>query len=1115
MASSSSSPMQHTFTPPESSSHTFYPYSENNAPIGHKLEAWCPAADLIALVNYDNKLELYRLSWRLHWSVSVKAPAAACQNLPTGNHRVVLQQQQVGTAPAEVVSLAWRPDGKAIAVGLADGGVNMYDYQDGSLISNILPAGSGSIHCLKWTDIYLGTPNYSSIFGTNNTQKSILKALPLLSPIPPTSAQQQMMERTMFNKNFSGGAGTGVTKAGVNPEERCNVLDEESSPIMNVLFSGDRHGRFMMRLFEGFDMDSVSLPELLKIHGIRHQKDLDILKADMQLDLSEITLVALGTHATEGSDSGSSRRLLQVSLASNLLDNHPQEIRMLGLHKRPLNNLLQYLSDGLQVMKADYKKISQMAESCVESLQQSLTENNVNTTPTYEFIQMLLTGRPSESMGQYLQQDLNTHDLKRWDKAVKAAYKNLQRVAFECLMPACERLLVILSDSLGYSRWTEQYGPLRLDEALIYNCIIIVGDFVGLIESLFQAIKVELKQFTEFENWLEQVLEKLHPPPARGPDDPIDEGPKIFPPVDVKGVSHYLKAGLTNNGLERFFQEADELVASNADQENAELSAGKDGVDEVSVLGYRATPSYPFIYTFSEELRVASALKETNSGNQTSPQKTPTNPFAGAAIAAAMAGRGFGSMPPKKSSSSALFSTSSTSTTQSTKTRLTEGPGSPSRKPMAQLTLERHLKLMTTQCQFIFDAPQRALAESIRVTHVVEVLKCDDVKTDDTEALTVPKFATRYCYHNLFPWHYLVACVGPSASTSDSFLVVLRSRKAIGRTSGGRRKHNETSEVAGQEVDPSVSLQSRKRKVPDTSQKDSAAGSESLVLSKSVDLSPSAGRKGKSAQPGPLITLIEQDLEVAIFSLQEHDSAQAPSKIQTDGFKVQEQSEMLDEGAKKYNNAELGLALAKMQSTESSESQPFFEVRDLTFLDDDSLCVLLNSSRPLAVDSNSGDAGRIQEDQFVVSVPLQSSGRPYQPVPASWASEAPSDNAYEDCLLDRLVHALDARSRGIHSTTSAGANSTITGSFNVYTLPIDRSRCVTPLDGQILMDVDGASRSFSFMKSTMSEVSSNTRPQQQQDSQRQSGPTRIACNDREKGQVISVHTHDKISVLDV
>lgn len=57
--------------------------------------------------------------------------------------------------------------GKAIAVGLADGGVNIYDYRDGSLISSIPLAGSGSTHCLKWTDIHLATPNYSSIFGTN------------------------------------------------------------------------------------------------------------------------------------------------------------------------------------------------------------------------------------------------------------------------------------------------------------------------------------------------------------------------------------------------------------------------------------------------------------------------------------------------------------------------------------------------------------------------------------------------------------------------------------------------------------------------------------------------------------------------------------------------------------------------------------------------------------------------------------------------------------------------------------------------------------------------------------------------------------------------------------
>lgn len=54
---------------------------------------------------------------------------------------------------------------------------------------------------------------------------------------------------------------------------------------------------------------------------------------------------------------------------------------MLGLHKRPMRNLLQYLSDGLAVLKADYKKISQMAEDCVESLQKSLTSNDGKAIP--------------------------------------------------------------------------------------------------------------------------------------------------------------------------------------------------------------------------------------------------------------------------------------------------------------------------------------------------------------------------------------------------------------------------------------------------------------------------------------------------------------------------------------------------------------------------------------------------------------------------------------------------------------------------------------------------------------------------------------------------------------
>ena len=75
----------------------------------------------------------------------------------------------------------------------------------------------------------------------------------------------------MFNKSFLGGAGAGGAKSGPSPEEGCSVLDEETSPIMNALFSGDHRGRFMLRLFEGFDMDAVMLLDLLRIHCTRER----------------------------------------------------------------------------------------------------------------------------------------------------------------------------------------------------------------------------------------------------------------------------------------------------------------------------------------------------------------------------------------------------------------------------------------------------------------------------------------------------------------------------------------------------------------------------------------------------------------------------------------------------------------------------------------------------------------------------------------------------------------------------------------------------------------------------------------------------------------------------
>lgn len=352
-------------------------------------------------------------------------------------------------------------------------------------------------------------------------------------------------------------------------------------------------------------------------------------------------------------------------------------------------------------------------------------------------------------------------------------------------------------------------------------------------------------------------------------------------------------------------------------------------------------------------------------------------------------------------------------------------------------------------------------------------------------------------------------------------VVVLRSRRTM-RQDVDRCMWEQDNDLA-------LATPSRKRKASESIKKEPTVGSKTLTLAQPIKLSST---KSKTQQPiaatsteqekqtqfsGYHRHLSEQGLEIAMFSLQEHDSARASSAMSTDGSYDRSTSVMPEEMSE-VDIPESDLALAKMHNLPASESQPSFEVRDLTFLDDNSLCILLNSSRPAVAFDTTSHAIAALDDQFVVSVPLLTPNRPYQPVSTLLMPLESSDTSYDssyDCVVDKLVHALDrARSQDAHAITPSVPSTS--GDINVYTLPIDRSRCVTPLDGQTLMDVDSASRPFSFLKPASEGPSLGAQHQQQQQQDRQkSGPTRIACNDRDKGQVISVHSHDKISVLDV
>ncbi|KAJ6364110.1 hypothetical protein OIU76_029119 [Salix suchowensis] len=76
-----------------------------------KIAEWNPEKDLLAMVTEDSKILLHRFNWQRLWTIS-----------PGRN----------------ITSLCWRPDGKAIAVGLEDGTISLHDVENGKLKGQLI-----------------------------------------------------------------------------------------------------------------------------------------------------------------------------------------------------------------------------------------------------------------------------------------------------------------------------------------------------------------------------------------------------------------------------------------------------------------------------------------------------------------------------------------------------------------------------------------------------------------------------------------------------------------------------------------------------------------------------------------------------------------------------------------------------------------------------------------------------------------------------------------------------------------------------------------------------------------------------------------------------------------
>ena len=157
---------------------------------------WSPKMDLLALVTREGDVWLNRLSWKRVWSVPVSEDRAVC--------------------------LAWRPDGKLLAVGYESGNVKLFDIENAECIHTC--SIDHKVVFMDWIEEEKLKSNGENEYGEAFYEERAGVYLPVLPQLPKTGG-------ALFSKES--------TQTHSTDPKRLRSLGEE----LSVLVVGDDIGQ--------------------------------------------------------------------------------------------------------------------------------------------------------------------------------------------------------------------------------------------------------------------------------------------------------------------------------------------------------------------------------------------------------------------------------------------------------------------------------------------------------------------------------------------------------------------------------------------------------------------------------------------------------------------------------------------------------------------------------------------------------------------------------------------------------------------------------------------------------------------------------------------------------
>ncbi|MCO5603136.1 hypothetical protein L7F22_057283 [Adiantum nelumboides] len=446
---------------------------------------WNPEKDLLAMVTKDQQLIMHRFNWQRLWAVSPEK---------------------------RVMSLCWRPDGKALAVGHEDGTISLHDVENGNVFRQTV-THQCSVECLTWVE------ERQPMQGTADDVFFYEDRTPRFFPPPPKSPA---MPGAVPAFDVSGAVGSLEDQ---NSSADAKAALKSSHQRINILCSGDSIGTICLNIFGVFLIGKVEVGELdIRTCAMGNQNftgdiyrllDAFVLKVSLSENLQQLSVLCSGQLVSSCPQRGRASKeiasgLFCMQINSVLVGSRSKELHQVALQVSSIEELLEVLQVSMNVMQKLWSDAIGAFQEKFQGLMQLLREHGSHANSREELLSLLSCGLASTGVHQFLAVSLGEGGLKRLSKTMDTALRELHVVISEHLQPVAEILAFRVGELRGISRWRARLQSIGLEEKLVDGAMEDAGMLLVQIERLLRIISDTAAQYRMFFAWLTKSLQQLN-----------------------------------------------------------------------------------------------------------------------------------------------------------------------------------------------------------------------------------------------------------------------------------------------------------------------------------------------------------------------------------------------------------------------------------------------------------------------------------------------------------------------------------------------------------------------------------------------------------------------------